>query len=77
MRPCALLCTPGTVVLFEHTDRGLWEGDYLYPLDLARFLAAVEAEGRWESTVVRDVGRHITLRMVRRSKAGPGSHTTR
>ena len=77
LRPCALLCTPGTVVLFEHTDRGLWEGDYLYPLDLARFLAAVEAEGRWESTVVRDVGRHITLRMVRRSKARPGSHTTR
>ena len=57
----------GTVVLIEHTDRALWEGDYVYPLDLAGFLAAVEAEGRWESTIVRDVGRHITLRMVRRS----------
>ena len=56
-----------TVVLIEHSDRGVWEGQvYGYPPELKNFFRAVEADGLWQPSVVRDVGRHITLRMVRR-----------
>ena len=64
------LSSAATVVLIEHTDRGTWDTEsdqpYGYPRDLQRFLDAVEAEAIWQPTVVRDIGRHITLRMVRR-----------
>lgn len=64
------LSSATTVVLIEHTDRGHWDTEsdepYGYPKDLQRFLDAVEAETIWQPTVVRDIGRHITLRMVRR-----------
>ena len=51
-----------TVVLIEHTDRGGEQDEF--PLDLLSFLKLVRSEGRWKPTVVRDYGRHITLRMV-------------
>ena len=61
------LSKDSTVVLIEHSDRGVWEGQvYGYPPELKNFFRAVEADGLWQPSVVRDVGRHITLRMVRR-----------
>tara|TARA_B110001452_G_C15141962_1_gene397625 strand:+ start:51 stop:896 length:846 start_codon:yes stop_codon:yes gene_type:complete len=51
-----------TVVLIEHTDRGGEQDEF--PPDLLSFLKLVRSEGRWKPTVVRDYGRHITLRMV-------------
>ena len=62
------LSNDATVVLIEHTDRGLWESQtaYSYPPELERFFKAIEEDGLWQPSVVRDVGRHITLRMVRR-----------
>ena len=64
------LSSATTVVLIEHTDRGNSATEF--PLDLMRFLEAVHAEGMWQPTVVRDVGRHITLRMTKR----PGHTST-
>lgn len=61
------LSKDSTVVLIEHSDRGAWEGQaYGYPPELKNFFCAVEEAGLWQASVVRDVGRHITLRMVRR-----------
>jgi protein N-lysine methyltransferase METTL21A len=57
------LSKPSTVVLIEHTDRSSDPHDY--PYDLQNFLKAVIADGLWSATVVRDLGRHLTVRMVR------------
>jgi hypothetical protein len=54
-----------TVVLVEHTDRSGGDGS-TYPWDLRRFVERVAEGGRWTPTVVRDRGRHISLRMVGR-----------
>uniref|UniRef100_A0A7S0IZV2 Calmodulin-lysine N-methyltransferase n=1 Tax=Calcidiscus leptoporus TaxID=127549 RepID=A0A7S0IZV2_9EUKA len=60
------LTDTAAVVLIEHTDRGPEAAEY--PLDLVYFLEMVEADGLWQPTVVRDHGRHITVRMVRKQK---------
>jgi len=71
----ALLCSlrslslATTVALFEHTDLGVSETDY--PPDLSAFFRAVELDGLWLPTIVRDHGRHITLRMVHRDAHRP------
>jgi hypothetical protein len=53
-----------TVVLIEHTDRLTGNGDD-YPSDLIHFFKCVEKDALWTCTIVRDHGRHLTLRMVR------------
>ena len=62
LRTLEQLATATTVVLIEHTDRG--KEAHEFPCDLLLFLKRVAAEGRWKPTVVRDSGRHITVRMV-------------
>jgi len=62
------LSTNTTVVLIEHTDRGNETEEF--PCDLVAFLDLVAAEGLWKPTIVRDCGRHITLRMVQREARG-------
>jgi len=62
LRTLRQLSSASTVVLIEHTDRGVEEDEF--PLDMRHFLNLVAAEGRWTPTVVRDHGRHITIRMV-------------
>ena len=62
LRTLEQLGSATTVVLIEHTDRG--KEAHEYPCDLLLFLKRVGAEGRWKPTVVRDSGRHITIRMV-------------
>ena len=62
LRTLEQLASATTVVLIEHTDRG--KEAHEYPCDLLLFLKRVAAEGRWKPTVVRDSGRHITIRMV-------------
>jgi len=62
LRTLRTLSTVSTVVLLEHTDRGNETDEY--PCDMLHFLQLVDAEGLWKPTVVRDLGRHITIRMV-------------
>ena len=62
LRTLRELSSASTVVLIEHTDRG--NGTLDWPCDLLHFLDLVAAEGLWRPTVVRDLGRHITIRMV-------------
>ena len=65
LRTIRNLSTPTTVVIIEHTDRGNNSADKTrYPTDLEDFLKAVIKDGLWQPTIVRDHGRHITLRMV-------------
>lgn len=59
------LSGPSTVVMIEHTDRTGGSGE-TYPADLLNFLGLLAEDGLWSPAVVRDNGRHITLRMVRR-----------
>ena len=63
LRTIRNLSTPTTVVIIEHTDRGN-SAQTRYPTDLEDFLKAVIKDGLWQPTIVRDHGRHITLRMV-------------
>jgi predicted nicotinamide N-methyase len=63
LRTIRNLSTPTTVVIIEHTDRGN-SAKTRYPTDLEDFLKAVIKDGLWQPTIVRDHGRHITLRMV-------------
>jgi hypothetical protein len=63
LRTIRNLSTPTTVVIIEHTDRGN-SAETRYPNDLEDFLKAVIKDGLWQPTIVRDHGRHITLRMV-------------
>jgi predicted nicotinamide N-methyase len=63
LRTIRNLSTPTTVVIIEHTDRGN-SAKTRYPNDLEDFLKAVIEDGLWQPTIVRDHGRHITLRMV-------------
>jgi len=58
------LSCPSTVVVIEHTDRS--NCSVTYPSDLLKFFAAIQEDGLWSATVVRDEGRNITIRMVRR-----------
>eukprot|EP01051_Picozoa_sp_SAG22_P005870 SAG22_NODE_363_length_11694_cov_40.815783_9_plen_129_part_00 len=58
-----MLSSESTVVLIEHTDRS--NMTTAFPEDLKHFLALVADDGLWRPTIVRDVGRHITVRMVR------------
>ena len=46
-----------------------------FPPDLACFLSAVAAEGLWAPAVVRDHGRHLTLRMAKARLARAASDT--
>jgi len=56
--------SPSTVVLIEHTDRS--SDSSCYPTDLLLFLKVVAEDGLWRASIVRDHGRHITVRMVYR-----------
>ena len=56
-----------TVVLIEHTDRAGGDGQELPP-DLVRFVAKAATEGIWHTAIVRNHGRHLTLRMVRQNR---------
>ena len=57
------LSTASTIVLIEHTDRGVIADEF--PKDLQFFFAAVAADKLWWPVVVRDDGCHITLRLAR------------
>ena len=46
-----------------------------FPSDLVCFLSAVAAEGLWAPAVVRDHGRHLTLRMAKARLARAASDT--
>lgn len=61
------LSCPNTVVLIEHTDRD--NDDTEYPKDMCDFLQTIREDGLWQPTVVRDHGRHLTIRMVYRENA--------
>ena len=50
-------------VVVEHTDREGGTGA-AYPSDLRHFLRAVARDGVWTPAVVRDRGRHLTLRLL-------------
>lgn len=52
-----------TVVLIEHTDRETGKGND-YPIDLMSFFKVLEAGGLWTPSIIRDHGRHLTVRMV-------------
>lgn len=57
------LSIASTIVLIEHTDRGILAEEF--PRDLQFFLDAIAADKLWRPVVVRDHGRHITLRLAR------------
>jgi len=57
-----------SIVLIEHTDRGNCATKY--PEDMLHFLRLVEDDQRWFPSVVRDHGRHLTVRMVRIQRGG-------
>eukprot|EP00286_Rhodomonas_abbreviata_P006349 CAMPEP_0181338048 /NCGR_PEP_ID=MMETSP1101-20121128/28411_1 /TAXON_ID=46948 /ORGANISM="Rhodomonas abbreviata, Strain Caron Lab Isolate" /LENGTH=313 /DNA_ID=CAMNT_0023448717 /DNA_START=8 /DNA_END=947 /DNA_ORIENTATION=+ len=61
------LSEASTVVLIEHTDRDGKEVNNggVYPKDLLEFLQELEADALWTPTIVKDHGRHLTLRLVR------------
>mmetsp|Transcript_5074 Transcript_5074/g.7355 ORF Transcript_5074/g.7355 Transcript_5074/m.7355 type:complete len:310 (-) Transcript_5074:136-1065(-) len=59
------LSNSDTVVLIEHTDREGGDADS-YPRDMLHFLALIAEEKFWIPSIVKDHGRHITLRMTAR-----------
>jgi len=63
------LSNVSTVVLLEHTDRA--DNEQEFPPDLKLFLVAVAADGLWLPSIVKDHGRHITIRMVRTDVGDP------
>lgn len=57
-----------TIVLIEHTDRQDCASEY--PQDMRNFFRLVEDDKVWFPSVVRDHGRHLTVRMVRIQPGG-------
>jgi len=67
IRTLRCLSHSDTVVLIEHTDRAGGESGGMHPEDMRQFISLLAKDGLWTTKVVKDHGRHITLRMVRRN----------
>jgi hypothetical protein len=62
------LSSSSTIVIIEHTDRS--EDAHSYPPDLLMFVDRLVEQGLWTPSVVRDYGRHITIRLTRQQSVG-------